>query len=239
MKILIACEFSGIVRDAFLKKGHHVISCDLQPTENFGPHYQGDVRDIVDRGWDMMIAHPPCTFLTVTANRWMNHPAYPNRLRDQLEAVEFVKYLYNMPIKKICIENPVGVLSTKFRKPDQYIQPFWFGDPAQKKTGLWLKNLPKLTPTNIVEPEIIRRENYSCPSWMMKTGGEKKYIDHPWHYGTSKKTRSRTFKGIAEALATQYTAFINSGMTVSEWENLLNGLDISRYNGEDNYAKKQ
>ncbi len=190
MKVLIACEFSGIVRDAFIKKGHDAISCDILPTDRPGPHYQGDVFNIINSrndSFDMMIAFPPCTFLTVTANRsFLNNP---RRWRARLDAVMFVYNLINANIEKICVENPVGVISTHVRKPDQYIQPYEYGDPAQKKTGLWLKNLRLLGPTNIVEPKIIKRNGY---------------IDHPWHYGTSSKDRSKTFKGIAEAMAEQW-----------------------------------
>jgi hypothetical protein len=188
MKILIACEFSGIVREAFKAKGHDAWSCDLLETEIPGQHIQGDVLDILDKGWDMMIAHPPCTYLTCTANKYfLNNP---QRWLKRYEAMLFVHRLFNCNINKICIENPVGVISSHIRKPDQYIQPYYFGDKAQKKTGLWLKNLPLLEATNIVEPKIIRKNGY---------------IDHKWHYGTCAKTRSRTFKGIAEAMAEQWS----------------------------------
>jgi hypothetical protein len=188
VKILIACEFSGIVRESFAKKGHDAWSCDLLPTEIPGQHIQGDVLDVINNGWDMMIAHPPCTHLTCTANKYfLNNP---ERWLKRYEAMIFVHKLFNCNIPKICIENPVGVISSHIRKPDQYIQPYMFGDKAQKKTGLWLKNLPLLIPTNIVEPEIIKKDGY---------------IDHRWHYGTDAKTRSRTFKGIAEAMAEQWS----------------------------------
>jgi len=193
MKILIACEFSGIVRNAFSKLGHDAWSCDLLPTEQSGNHLQCDVFDIIHNGWDIMIAHPPCTYLAVCGNRWMN----PERKKLQEKAIEFVRKLMDSNINKIAIENPVGVLSTNIRKPDQYIQPYWFGDPERKKTGLWLKNLQKLNPTNIVEPNIIIHKNGKT--------------DSKWHYESisftkqeRSKYRSRTFKGIANAMANQW-----------------------------------
>ncbi len=187
MKVLIACEFSGIVRDAFAAKGHVAWSCDLLPTERPGNHYQGDVFDIINEDWDMMIAHPPCTFLTVTANRsFVNNP---KRWQDRVDAMVFVHKLLNANIERICLENPVGVISSHIRKPDQYIQPYEYGDAAQKKTGLWLKCLAPLMPTNIVTPEIIYRDGY---------------IDHPWHYGTDERIRNKTFPGIANAMADQW-----------------------------------
>ncbi len=137
MKILVACEYSGRVRDAFLKRGHDAMSCDFLPTESPGPHYQGDVFDVIHDGWDMMIAHPPCTYLTVAANRsFLNNP---ERWKQRLDAMLFVHALLNADIEKICIENPQGVISTHIRPPDQYIQPYEFGYPESKKTGLWLK----------------------------------------------------------------------------------------------------
>lgn len=204
MKVAILCEFSGIVRDAFIAAGHDAISCDLEPTESQGPHIQGDLRDYEWSGYDLIIGHPECTYLTVTANRAMKDN--PGRMIDRVNAIIFFMDIWHKYKKKmLCIENPVGVMSTAFRKPNQYIQPYWFGDPAQKKTGLWLSNLPPLFATKIVNPDIITRNGYSCPSWMNTTGGEKKkYIDHPWHYGKSKKIRSRTFPGVAAAMASQW-----------------------------------
>jgi hypothetical protein len=189
MKILIACEFSGIVREAFKKKGHYALSCDLLPSETPGEHYQGDVFDVIDGDWDMMIAHPPCTYLTVTANRsFLNNPG---RWQKRLDAMMFVYKLMNAGIEKICIENPVGVISTHIRKPEQYIQPYQFGHPESKKTCLWLKNLPKLESTDIVEPEWILR------------GDGKRYS--PQHEKTRcPKLRSITYQGIANAMAEQW-----------------------------------
>jgi site-specific DNA-cytosine methylase len=180
MRVLIACEFSGTVRDAFLKRGHDAISCDLLPSDSPGPHYQGDVRDILHEGFDMMIAHPPCTHLAVSGARW-----FKNKTNEQADALCFVRELMHAPIDKICIENPVSIISSKIRKPDQIIQPWQFGHGETKATCLWLKNLPKLKPTNIVagrEAKIHR----------MPPGADR------W------KLRSLTYKGIAEAMANQW-----------------------------------
>ena len=200
MKILIACEFSGTVRDAFTRGGHDATSCDLLPTERPGKHYQGDVFDIINDGWDMMIAHPPCTYLTLAGNKWFL-PEYaerfPTRTQDRKDGIEFFVKLWNAPIKKKCFENPIGVLSSQFRKPDQIIQPYQFGDTERKATCLWLQGLPKLTHTKIVVPEIIRHKNGKT--------------DSKWHYETMKlsphermKARSKTFQGIANAMADQW-----------------------------------
>ena len=190
MRVLIACEFSGIVRDAFAARGHDAWSCDLLDTERPGQHIKGDVLDILDDGWDMMIAHPPCTHLAVSGARWFKY-----KQKEQKEAIEFVRVLLDADIPKIALENPVGVISTRIRKPDQYIQPYWFGDEAQKKTGLWLKNLPKLVPTNIVDKGEIRVYNNEkrYPMWMCVSSRTDRW-----------KIRSRTFSGIAEAMAEQW-----------------------------------
>lgn len=182
MKILVACEFTGTVRDAFIKRGHNAISCDLLPSLTNGPHYEGDVRDILYDDWDMIIAHPPCTYLTVAGNRW-----YHDKLQLIEEAFQFVKLFIDHPCEKIAIENPVGRLSTLWRKPDQYIQPWQFGHGETKKTGLWLKELPKLLPTNIVDGREQR-------IWKM---GPKKGINRGLE-------RSKTYQGIADAMAEQW-----------------------------------
>jgi len=181
MKILVACEFSGIVREAFAKYGHKVMSCDLLPTEIPGNHYQGDVRDILyDGNWDMMIAHPPCTHLAVSGARWFKY-----KQKEQAEALEFVQLLMDAPIPYICIENPISIISSKIRKPDQIIQPWMFGHGETKATCLWLKNLLKLSSTNIVGGREHRVHELP-PS------------DERW------KERSRTYQGIAEAMAKQW-----------------------------------
>jgi hypothetical protein len=209
MKVLVACEYSGTVRDAFIARGHDAMSCDLLPTDVPGPHYQGDVFDIIGNGFDLMIAHPPCTHLSVSGARWFTEGRKPRSLQD--DAAAFFMALVNADIPRIAVENPVCVMSTRYRKPDQIIQPWQFGHGETKSTCLWLKRLPKLQPTNIVEG----REG---KVWKEPPGPDR------W------KIRSKTFAGIAKALAKQYTAFINTGVTVSEWENLFNGLDISRHN---------
>ena len=180
MRILIACEFSGIVREAFNKLGHAAWSCDLLPSEIPGNHYQCDVIDVINDNWDMMIAHPPCTYLAVSGARW-----FKDRVQEQKQALDFVELLMNAPIQKICIENPISIISTRIRKPDQIIQPWMFGHGETKSTCLWLKNLSKLAPSNIVD------------------GREQKVFKMPpgkdrW------KNRSRTYTGIAEAMANQW-----------------------------------
>jgi site-specific DNA-cytosine methylase len=184
LKVLIACEYSGTVRDAFLKLGHDAISCDLLPSEKPGPHYQGDVFDIIENGFDLMIAHPPCTHLAVSGSRWFHL-----KQKEQAESLEFVRKLLSANIPHIALENPVSVISSKIRKPDQIIQPWQFGHGETKATCLWLKNLPVLQPTNIVEGREQR-------IWKMPPGPDR------W------KERSRTFQGIADAMAAQWAEYI-------------------------------
>jgi hypothetical protein len=189
MRVLVACEFSGVVRDAFRRRGHLAWSCDLLPSEGVNRgvgdyHYQCDVRNLLRGpngcGWDLMIAHPPCTYLAVSGARW-----FVKRLPEQQAALEFVRVLLAASIPRIALENPVGVISTRVRKPDQIIQPWQFGHGETKATCLWLKNLPKLTPSNVVEGRIARvhRASPSSDRW---------------------KTRSRTLVGIADAMADQW-----------------------------------
>ena len=183
MNVLVACEFSGRVRDEFGKRGHYAVSCDWLSSETIGPHYQGWVENLLEKkpSWDLMIAFPPCTYLASSGARWNQ-----KRKRLQADAIDFVKYLWNQSeIDKICIENPIGVLSTEFKKPSQYIQPWMFGHGETKKTCLWLKNLPILKPTNIV-PGRKPRVHYESP------GPDR------W------KNRSRTYPGIARAMAEQW-----------------------------------
>lgn len=186
MKVLIACEYSGIVRDAFAALGHDVMSCDLLPSERPGKHYQGDVFDIIGEGFDLMVAHPPCTHLAVSGSRW-----FYLKEKEQAEALDFVRRLLNAPIPFIALENPVSIISTKIRKPDQVIQPWMFGHGETKATCLWLKGLPPLRPTNIVEGREQR-------VWKMPPGPDR------W------KERSRTYTGIAEAMADQWTKYLYS-----------------------------
>lgn len=180
MKVLVACEYSGIVREAFANRGHDAISCDLLPTEIPGNHYMGDVRDIISNGFDLMICHPPCTHLAVSGARW-----FKDKVVEQKEALDFVRFLMDAPIDKIALENPISVISSKIRKPDQIIQPWMFGHGETKATCFWLKNLPKLEPTDIVEGREHRIHN-------MPPGPDR------W------KERSRTYTGIANAMAKQW-----------------------------------
>lgn len=182
LRVLVACEFSGIVRDAFIRAGHDAWSCDLLPCESEGPHMQGDVRNVLSDFWDLMVAHPPCTNLCVSGARW-----FKDKLPQQLEAVEFVQTLLNAPIARIALENPIGVLSTRIRKPDQIIQPWQFGHGETKATCLWLRGLPKLKPTAIVSGRVAR-VHHAPP------GPDR------W------RERSRTLPGIADAMAQQWGA---------------------------------
>lgn len=184
MKILIACEFSGVVREAFHAKGHDAWSCDLLPTEIPGQHIQGDVIPILNNGWDLMVAHPPCTYLAVSGARW-----FKNRQVEQATALQFVRTLMDAPIPCIAIENPISVISTRIRLPTQIIQPWMFGHGETKATCLWLKNLPKLTPTDVVHGRDAR-------------------IHHMPPSPDRWRERSRTFTGIANAMAEQWSAWM-------------------------------
>ena len=191
MKVLVACEFSGVVRDAFIARGHIAASCDLLPTERPGPHYRGDVFDIINDGWDMMIAHPPCTHLAVSGARYFAAKRADGR---QQEAIDFFMRLVNANIPRIAVENPICIMSGRYRKPDQIIQPWQFGHEATKATCLWLKAIPKLVPTNIVgKGEFVTYANGKRSTlWHAKTGG-----------GSGHK-RSVTYSGIAAAMAEQW-----------------------------------
>ena len=180
MRVLVACEYSGAVRDAFLARGHDAMSCDLLETERPGPHYQGDVRDVLGDGWDLMIAHPPCTHLAVSGARW-----FKDKQVEQQEALDFVRLLLEAPIPRIALENPISIISSRIRKPDQIVQPWMFGHGETKATCLWLKNLPKLKPTNVVDGRHARVHR-------MPPGPDR------W------KERSRTYAGIAAAMAAQW-----------------------------------
>lgn len=251
MRVLIACEFSGTVRDAFRSKGHHAVSCDLLQTEKPGLHYQGDISDLLDgwepvqfQGdcdpdgdgwcqtvdsdpceckcigptqddieyketngvllgrpisspqWDMMIAHPPCTYLSVSGLHWNKRT--PGRAAKTIEALDFVRALLDAPIKRIALENPVSCISTQIRKPDQIIQPWWFGDDASKKTCLWLKNLPPLMATNRLLGDDKTRRSNQTPS------GQNKLGPSPDRW----KERSKTYQGIADAMADQWGRYL-------------------------------
>jgi len=194
MKVLVACEYSGIVRDAFAAKGHDAWSCDILPTESPGNHFQGDVLEHLDKGWDLMIAHPPCTHLAVSGARWFTEGKKPWSLQE--DALNFVRKLLDAPIDKIALENPVSVISTKIRKPNQIIQPFEYGHDVTKKTCLWLKNLPNLKPTKIVKPDIVLVNG--------KKMSRMHYESFKLPSKERSKVRSKFYTGIAEAMADQW-----------------------------------
>lgn len=214
MRVLVGCEKSGVVREAFRARGHEAWSCDTEEADDDSPwHIQGDVLGFLNGGWDLGIFHPPCTFLTVTGNKWFYHPAdeempvvdrrphprFPDRLKKREEAAAFFMAIANAPIEKLAIENPVGYMSTAWREPDQIIQPYQFGHVEPKQTCLWLKNLPCLEPTKHVEPD------YYYP----KSGGKRMprwyaYADKSQGQAHRASIRSKTFSGIAEAMADQW-----------------------------------
>jgi len=180
LRVLVACEYSGTVRDSFIRAGHDAMSCDILPTDKEGPHYQGDVFDIINDGFDLMIAHPPCTHLSVSGARW-----FKDKMPQQRQAIVFFMRLALADIPRIAVENPISVMSSAWRKPDQIIQPWQYGHGETKATCLWLKNLPPLVATNIVE------------------GRESKI--HKMPPGPDRgKLRSLTYQGIADAMAQQW-----------------------------------
>lgn len=196
MRVLIACEYSGVVREAFnAMSGFYAVSCDLLPPEDgrVDCHYQGDVRDIINDGWDMMIAFPPCTDLAVSGAKWFAQKRADGR---QQAAIEFVRFLMDAPIPKIAIENPIGVISSYIRKPDQIIQPYQFGHEATKTTCLWLKGLPPLQYTDVVSKgeRHVTKSGKSLPKWYNLPPSPTRW-----------KERSRTFPGIARAMADQWS----------------------------------
>jgi hypothetical protein len=217
MRILIACEESQTICKAFRELGDQAYRCDLLPCSGGHPewHFQLDIFEIIDNGWDLMIAHPPCTFLASSGVQWLSHPddkylpfddrrphpKYPNRKEDMLNSVEFVKALYNSKIEKIAIENPIGMLSSRWKKPDQIIQPYHFGDEATKSTCLWLKNLPKLEHTNLVGKgeRTVFASGKSHPKWYADAMAKAKTKQE------RQTLRSKTFPGIANAIATQWS----------------------------------
>ena len=208
MKVLIACEFSGIVRDAFIAKGHDAISCDLLPTERPGPHIQGDVLDILDDGHDLMVAFPPCTYITYAGTRWWNDLG---RCQLRLHALEFFRQLWEAPIDNICIENPRGCASPTIAKYSQLINPYYFGDEATKATCLWLKNLPLLyhAKDDTLFEEKTHTGKGEFVEHVTKSGKIKKdskWYTEAWHLPPDEraKVRSRTFQGIADAMAEQW-----------------------------------
>jgi site-specific DNA-cytosine methylase len=196
MKVLVACESSGVVRDAFSARGHFAMSCDLLSAERPGPHHQGDVRELLDQEWDLLIAHPPCTYLSVSGMHWTTRGLRDPKLTE--EALDFVRLFMDAPIKRIAIENPVSIISSRIRKPDQIIQPYQFGHDASKKTCLWLKNLPPLRPTSFVEPRVVNGR----PRWDNQTNnGQNKLPPSKDRW----RLRSKTYEGIALAMASQWS----------------------------------
>lgn len=192
MRVLVACESSGVVRDAFSALGHEAISCDLLPSSAPGSHVVGDVKDILNDGWDLLIAHPPCTYLSVSGMHWTARGLRDPALTEN--ALDFVRLLMQSPIEKIAIENPVSVISTRIRKPDQIIQPYQFGHDASKKTCLWLKNLAPLTPTKFIPPRIVNGK----ARWSNQTdSGQNRLTPSADRW----KKRSETYVGIAAAMA--------------------------------------
>ena len=219
LKVLVACEFSGTVRDAFVKNGFDATSCDLLKSDTHGNHYQGDVRDILDRGWDLMIAHPPCQYLSVSGIHWNDRGRGWDRT---WEALDFVRLLLDADIHSIALENPVSIISGQIRKPDQIIQPYEFGHDASKKTCFWLKNLPALVPTNFVEGRIVccgkiieSNDKFGCPDCAGQKVAKRRWANQT-DSGQNKlppsvdrwKKRSVTFPGIADAMAKQWGDFL-------------------------------
>ena len=192
MRVLVACEYSGTVRDAFIRAGHWAMSCDLLPSDAPGPHYQGDIFDVIDDGWDLMVSHPPCTYLSVSGMHWTTRGLRDPKLTE--DALEFVQRLMDCKIPKWALENPVSIISSRIRKPDQIIHPYEFGHDASKKTCLWLKNLPPLVSTNYIAPRIVDGKK----RWGNQTdSGQNKLAPSADRW----KIRSATYQGIADAMA--------------------------------------
>jgi hypothetical protein len=205
-RVLVACEYSGVVRDAFIAAGCDAISCDLLPSETPGPHHQGDVAELLHQQWDLMVAHPPCTHLAVSGARW-----FKDKQVEQQEALAFVRLLLDAPIPRIALENPVSVISSRIRKPSQIIQPWQFGHGETKATCLWLKGLPLLQPTKVVEGRENRVHR-------MPPGPNR------W------KDRSRTYQGIADAMAAQWAPLLPNAVTTTSYgpQLLLEMLECRR-----------
>jgi hypothetical protein len=222
VKVLVACEFSGIVREAFARRGHDAWSCDLLPTEIPGNHIQGDVLGILNDGWDLMIAHPPCTYLTVTGNKWFEFEyieRFPERVNQRVDAIRFFMKFAMAPIDKICIENPVGIMSTLWCKPTQMIQPFQFGHTEAKLTCLWLKNLPALRygggiQMALGESQTPKMTEIKVPEYTTFKSGKRMatwYVDAAKDTDSRANIRSKTFTGIAKAMAEQWGTLELSG----------------------------
>ena len=195
MRVLVGCEYSGTVRDAFIAAGHDAMSCDLLDTDKPGPHYKGDLFDVIDDGWDLLIAHPPCTYLSVSGMHWTTRGLRDPQLTE--DALEFVRRIMACKIRRKAIENPISIISSRIRQPDQVIQPYQFGHDASKATCLWLENLPPLRPTKHIPPRIVDGKR----RWANQTDSGQNVLppsDDRW------KIRSETFSGIAAAMADQW-----------------------------------
>ena len=204
-RILVACEYSGRVRDAFIRGGHNAMSCDLLPTDAPGPHYQGDVRDVLYDGWDLLIAHPSCTYLTSAGLHW--NKRRPERAQQTLDALDFVRLLLSAPIARIALENPVGCISSQIRKPDQTIQPYEFGEDASKATCLWLKGLPVIRPTTRFVGRMVMHNGKMVERFENQTdGGQNKLPPSADRW----KLRSTTYPGIAQAFADQWGPLLDT-----------------------------
>jgi hypothetical protein len=200
MKVLVACEYSGVVRDAFTAMGHDATSCDLLPTESEGKHYEGDVLDILNDGWDLMICHPPCTYFSRAGIQFIHKQA--DRKEKLIESFEFVKKLWNAPIKRIALENPAGWLCTNWRRPNQIIHPWYFGDNEMKETCLWLKGLPRLQ--GLIEV-AANKSAYKPKPAASRVGSDGKMKNKYFMSRmTNGKDRAKTFPGIAKAMAEQW-----------------------------------
>jgi hypothetical protein len=198
-RILVACEYSGRVRDAFTALGHYALSCDFEPAETPGLHYQGDVMNVLHDGWDLMVAHPPCTYLSSSGLHW--NKRRPERAQQTEDALEFVRVLLAAPVAHIALENPIGCISSRIRKPDQTIQPWQYGHDASKATCLWLKNLPLLRATGTVEPRLVDGKK----RWANQTdSGQNRLPPSADRW----KLRSTTYQGIADAMAAQWGALL-------------------------------
>lgn len=214
LRVLVACEYSGTVRDAFTRLGHYAMSVDLLPTESTGNHYQGNVFDVLNGSWDLMIAHPPCTYLSRAANRVWNTPG---RKEKREQALEFFKKLYYAPIPHICIENPLGYVSEVFIKYDQIIHPYYFGDQEMKRTCLWLRNLPPLI--HATEDELFYKKSHTSKPqpFGYTTSGKAKYFMDKCKGGGDlrRKNRAKFWPGIAEAMAKQWSEYVQADRSVS------------------------
>lgn len=198
MRILVGCECSGAVRDNLIALGHDAMSCDIKPTESPGPHYEGDIMDIINDGWDALIAFPPCTHLAVSGAAWFKEKRKDGR---QQQGIDFFMQMINAPIDKVAVENPVGIMSMKYRKPNQIIHPYYFGDPHPKSTCLWLKNLPLLK--HYPQDDMFNKKTWVEPEYVTSSTGKKYSMIH-WLGGGKGAERSVTFPGIAKQMANQW-----------------------------------